>query len=97
MEASGYTAVLEYSKEENVFVLWDAYAHETFSYSQNLQVKGKSVWLARAGGLHTAERRLRGARGIETTVACRRERLLESINAQVGLPADRSRGLEAGT
>ena len=45
-----YTTVLGWSKEEGVFVLWDAYAHESFSYSRNLQVKGESVWLARVEG-----------------------------------------------
>ena len=48
-----FTVLLGWSEEENVFAMWDAYAHDSFSYSQNLQVKGESVWPARVGGLET--------------------------------------------
>lgn len=90
------TVLLGWS-EEDVFATWDAYAHESFSYSQNLQIKGESVWMALAGGLGTAERNLRGGRGgIETTVVCRRDHFLRGVDTRVRISATRLSGAEVG-
>ena len=84
-----FTALVGWSAEDEVFVLWDAYAHETFSYSQNLQVKGECVWTAQALGLSTCERRLRGKEGVEVTVVCRGDHFLDGIRYRVRLSAHR--------
>lgn len=87
-----FTVLVGWSPEQEVFALWDAYAHRTFSYSQNLQVKGECVWLARVAGLSTCERRLRGGRGTETMVVCREDRFWDGLNERLRLSAVRLGG-----
>ena len=84
-----FTILIGWSLEERVFAMWDAYAHESFSYSRNLQVKGESVWLAQANGLSISERHLRDGKGAETIVVCRDNYLLSGINDRVRLSAKR--------
>lgn len=81
--------VVGYAPNEAVFVLWDAYAHQSFAYSQNLQIQGEAVWLAQVSGLHTCERHLRGGRGVETVVVCRADHLLVGIEARLTFSAQR--------
>jgi hypothetical protein len=83
-----FTILVGWSPDEDVFVLWDAYAHSSFAYSQNLQVKGETIWSAQAKGVSAHKRLLRG-RGVETVVACRSERLLEGIRNRISLSAHR--------
>jgi len=84
-----FTILAGWSRDENVFSLWDAYAHESFAYSQNLQVKGNCVWLAQTNGISTCERRLRRGRGVETVVVCRADRFIEGIRARIHFSAHR--------
>lgn len=86
-----FNIIAGWSQDENVFSLWDAYAHESFAYSQNLQVKGNCIWLASTNGVSTCERKLRGGRGIETVVVCRAERFLEGIRTRIHFSAHRLR------
>lgn len=88
-----FTVIVGWSEVDEVFVLWDAYAHQTFAYSQNLQVPGRAVWLARTEGLYTTERRLRGGRGIETVVVCRRDTLRTALSERRRLTAERLSGI----
>lgn len=81
--------VVGYAPNEAVFTLWDAYAHQSFAYSQNLQVPGEAVWLTQVSGIHTCERHLRGGRGVETVVVCRADHLLEGIEARLTFSAQR--------
>ena len=87
--SGAFTIVAGWSQEEEVFALWDAYAHPSFSYSQNLQVKGENVWSAQVRGLSTCERRLRLEGGVEKIVVCSRDHLLEAIHHRVQLSACR--------
>lgn len=89
LESGSFTIVVGWGAEDGVFALWDAYAHESFAYSQNLQVTGDAVWLARASGLATCERRLRGGRGTETVVVCRPERLTDGVRHRIEYSARR--------
>jgi hypothetical protein len=84
-----FTILAGWSRDENIFSLWDAYAHETFAYSQNLQVKGNCVWLAQTNGISTCKRQLRGGRGVETVVVCRADRFIEGIRARIHFSAHR--------
>lgn len=84
-----FTILIGWSQEERVFAMWDAYAHESFSYSRNLQVKGESVWLARVSGLGISERHVRDGKGVETIVVCRDDYLLSGIDDRVRLSAKR--------
>lgn len=87
--SGAFTILIGWSQEERVFAMWDAYSHESFSYSRNLQVKGESVWLAQANGLSTSERHLRDGKGVETIVVCRDDFLLSGIDDRVRLSAKR--------
>jgi hypothetical protein len=84
--AGFYTLLVGWSPEERVFALWDAYLHQSFAYSQNVQVKGAAVWLARTRGLTTCGRRLHGSI-LETVVLCRHERLQDGIAERIRLSA----------
>lgn len=90
------TILIGWAQEEKIFAMWDAYARESFSYSQNLQIKGESVWLAQVEGLSTSERHLRNREGMETIVACRSDRFLDGISTRVQLSAVRLGGMEFG-
>lgn len=84
--AGFYTLLIGWSPEERVFALWDAYLHQAFAYSQNVQVKGAAVWLTRTRGLTTSGRRLHGST-LETVVLCRYERLQDGIAERIRLSA----------
>lgn len=92
LEIDLFSTILGWSPEENIFVLWDAYAHESFAYSQNLQVKGSCIWLAQANGISTSERRLRGGRGVETVIACKADHFLKGLQARIHYSACRISG-----
>lgn len=89
LEADLFSVILGWSPDENIFVLWDAYAHESFAYSQNLQVKGSCIWLAQTNGMSTSERRLRRGRGIETVIACKADHFLQSLQTRIHYSAHR--------
>lgn len=90
-----FTILIGWSRKEDVFVLWDAYAHGSFAYSKNVQVKGECVWLAQVGDISTTKRRLRGGEGSEVIVACRSDRLLEGIETRVQMSASRLSGMRS--
>jgi hypothetical protein len=74
-----FTVLLGWTPIDRVFVLWDAYAHDSFVWSQNVQIQGEAIWGAALSGLTTSRRQLRGGRGVETAVACRADRLLDGL------------------
>jgi hypothetical protein len=78
-----------WSPSEQVFVLWDAYAHKEFAYSQNLQVQGKAVWTAASVGLATCERVLRDGNGMESVVVCKPAQLREAVSLRLTRSAER--------
>ncbi len=84
-----FTVIAGWSQDEDVFSFWDAYAHQSFAYSQNLQVKGNCIWLAHANGISTYERSLHQGKGVETVVACRADRFVEGIRTRMHFSAQR--------
>lgn len=76
-----------YSKEADVFVLWDAGLHHEFSYSKNVQVKAKPVYEAVAGEIGTQTRNLRS--GKETVITANRANLAEAIQRRVDTTIER--------
>ena len=88
-----FVVLLGWSAEEDVFVLWDAYAHANFAYSQNLQVAGRYVWLAMPGKLTYCERRLRSGGGTETVVVSPSSLLVEALAERIRLSAKRLEAL----
>lgn len=89
LDANLFSIILGWSPDEDIFVLWDAYAHESFAYSQNLQVKGSCIWRAQANGISTCERHLRKGRGIETVIACKADHFLEGLQKRIHYSAHR--------
>lgn len=92
--AGRFAVIVGWSREEEVFVLWDAYAHLSFAYSQNLQIKGDAVWLARTDGLHSWSRKLRGGRGVEEVIVCRSDRLQQGLVQRLQQSANRLSNLD---
>jgi len=78
-----FAVIVGWSPEAQVFALWDAYAHASFAYSQNLQVRGDAVWIARTDGISSCPRTLRQERGTETVVVCRGDHLKEGLGARM--------------
>jgi hypothetical protein len=66
---------------DDLFVLWDAYSQQDFSYSKNVQVQGPILWDASVAGIATGERQL--ASGLETVIAARADRLAEAIKQRI--------------
>ncbi len=90
LASEAFTIISGYLREENIFVFWDAYAHESFSYLQSLQVKNNCVWLAQIYGISTCKRRLRGGKSLETVVTCRADYFIEGIRARMNFSAQRT-------
>ena len=84
-----FSILLGWSPREDIFVLWDAYAHDSFTYCQNIQVKGEAVWLARSRGITNCERVLRNGRGTETVIVCCTNRILEAVHERIRFSAAR--------
>jgi hypothetical protein len=89
MSGEGFTLLLGWSQEEEVFALWDAYAYSSFAFSRNLQVKGATLWVAKAVGVATGERHLRGGAGVETVVAARPDWLTRAIIVRIEQSSNR--------
>ena len=84
-----FTLLMGWSQDDDVFVLWDAYAHSSFAYSQNLQVKMAAICEAQVIGISTVERRLRDGKGVETVLAARSDCLYRGIRLRLDFTAQR--------
>ena len=84
-----FLVIAGWSPEEDVFALWDAYAHQEFAYSQNLQVGGRYVWEALTRKITYCRRTLRAGRGIETVVVCPSDQLFAALRERIRLSAER--------
>lgn len=91
---SAFVVIAGWSPEEDVFALWDAYAHSNFAYSQNLQVAGRYVWLAMTERLTYCRRGLRSGGGTETVVLTRSEGLFDALGERMRLSAERLASLQ---
>jgi hypothetical protein len=85
--ANSFSILLGWSPENDVFILWDAYAHKAFSYNQNIQVKREIVWLAKSRGIATCERNLKNGNGREIVVACLTECIEEAVYQRIKFSA----------
>ncbi len=65
--------------EFDVFVLWDANAHQEFPYSKGVQVAAGTVHRAAIRGIAEQQRDIRGIGYREHVVAVRSDRLVEGI------------------
>lgn len=63
--------------EEDLFVLWDAYKQNDFTWSKNVQVRGELLWDAQVQGISSGSREL--ATGTETVIAASANRLRDAI------------------
>jgi hypothetical protein len=77
--ARGLLLLAGYVNEFDVFVLWDASAHEQFPFSKGVQVGASTVHQAAITGLMEQERRIRSAGRQEVVVAARRDQLVAAI------------------
>lgn len=94
VDPDAFAVIAGWSEEEGVFALWDAYAYPSFAYSRNLQVKGETVWRAQALGVSWCNRELRRSQGVETVVACRKDRLLDGLRDRMLHSARRLNGVQ---
>lgn len=72
-----YTTLAD-TDDSGVFVFWDAMCHENFSYSANVQVKSEILVAAMANNVSIGRKN-----NNETIVACRKNHLLEGIEARL--------------
>lgn len=75
----GLLLLAGYVREFNVFVLWDARAHEDFPYSKGVQVGATTVHHAAIRGMMEQQRRIRSAGRDETVIASRFDHLVLAI------------------
>lgn len=71
--------VAGYVPEFDVYVLWDARAHEEFPYSKGVQVGATTVHEAAIRGLAEQQRNVRSRGVLERVVAVRTDRLVEGL------------------
>lgn len=67
--------------EEDLFVLWDAYKQQDFSWSKNVQVQGTLLWDASVSGLSRGTRLL--VTGNETVIVAHGDRLMDAIHERI--------------
>ncbi|WP_299039882.1 hypothetical protein [uncultured Pseudokineococcus sp.] len=77
--AQGLLLLAGYVSEFNVFVLWDASAHEQFPFSKGVQVGASTVHQAAITGLMEQGRTIRSAGRQEVVVAARHDHLVAAI------------------
>jgi hypothetical protein len=76
------TMLVAYSRQLDVFVLWDASLHERFKAGGNVQVKDTVVEVAAATGYAEQRRRLTSG-ATEVVVACRSDTLARAVRQRV--------------
>lgn len=69
----------------DVFVLWDAHAHQNFPFSKGIQVGASTVHQAAIHGLAEQQRDVRGAGYQEQVVAARADRLVQGVRRREDL------------
>lgn len=94
-QASGYRSfdnsggrlalVVGYEDALDVFVLWDSSLHPRFTNGFNIQVHSETVMKAASTGYAEQQRRLVTLRTIETVLACRSARLVDTVERRVAL------------
>ncbi len=67
-------------EKDGVFVLWDAYKHDDFSYSANMQVKSDTIIKALCSPLSISKRS-----NSEVVIAVRPQHLLDAIKCRVSI------------
>lgn len=67
--------------DEDLFVLWDAWKHEGFAFSKNVQVRAQPLIDAQTFGIGEATRRL--ANGHEVVLAARGADLREALRRRI--------------
>lgn len=67
--------------DEDLFVLWDAWKHEGFAFSKNVQVRAQPLIDAQTFGIGEASRRL--ASGEEMILAARGDYLREALRRRI--------------
>lgn len=77
--ARGLLLLAGYVHEFEVFVLWDAGAHEEFPFSKGVQVGASTVHQAASAGVVEQERHIRSAGRQEVVVAARHDHLVAAI------------------
>lgn len=77
--SGGLLVLAGYVSEFEVFVLWDARAHEEFPYSKGVQVGASTVHQAAIRGLVEQERKIRSAGRTEVVLAARADHLLTAM------------------
>jgi hypothetical protein len=76
-----FSILLGYKPEEELFVLWDAYRHDGFAFSKNVQVRAQPLLDAITFGIGRMTRQL--ASGEELIIAARADHLYEALRERV--------------
>ena len=79
VDGEALTLLIGYSAELDVFVLWDANAHQTFPYSKGVQVGVRTIHEAAITGIAEQRRSVRSRGYNEVVVAARADRLAAGI------------------
>jgi hypothetical protein len=79
--SGGFKVLVGVHPTDDIFVLWDAYKQNDFTYSKNVQVRGPLLWDAALSGIAIGQRRLTS--GTETVIVARGDRLAEAIKLRI--------------
>lgn len=81
-DGESYVILLGYSKDYDVFVLWDAYRHRDFAWSKNCQIRLAAIKDAQISGIGYRDRVLGG--GVpERIVVARPDHLAKALGERV--------------
>lgn len=67
--------------DDSLFVLWDAFKHDGFSYSKNVQVRAEVLIDAASLGIGRTSRELRS--GTETVIVARADHLHQALHERI--------------
>ena len=77
------TVLMAYREDLDVFVLWDAALHPTFTNALNIQVKAANVLKAAVTGTAEQVRRLNKVRANELVLLCDSARLPDTLDRRI--------------